>query len=173
MTAASARGQLAGPPWVCYPTRCVEGVYGVEFGVNKPFFKAECPSTFEAMAACMEETMGALQNHGQITQDDEPWMRLCLEEALVNAIRHGNHCEPKRKIGIELSNTKDSCTIRVYDEGAGFRPDQITTPNCDQLGGRGVCLIRHFMDQVAYNSAKHRLEMTYHRKQNDGEKHNG
>ncbi|HPO17005.1 MAG TPA: ATP-binding protein [Candidatus Hydrogenedentes bacterium] len=167
------RLHLAAPGRLWYPYFRSEGVYGVYNGVIKPFFKAECPSTFEAMEACMEKTMGALHQHGQIARDDEPWMRLCLEEALVNAIRHGNHCEPKRKVKIELANSQDSCTIRVYDEGAGFCPDQVAPPDCDQLGGRGVCLIRHFMDQVAYNCDKHRLEMTYHRKTRGGEKHNG
>jgi len=52
----------------------------------------------------------------------------------------------------------------VRDEGEGFNAEDIELPDCEQLGGRGICLIRHFMDHVEFNEAEHCLEMRFSRK---------
>lgn len=132
--------------------------------MDKPFFNLHFPSTFDAMASAMNQAITALFEHEQIGREEEPWVRLCLEEALVNAIRHGNRCEARRNVGIEMQDAGETCTIHVYDEGNGFSPESINMPDCDQLGGRGVCLIRHFMDRVRYDCVKHRLEMSFQRR---------
>jgi serine/threonine-protein kinase RsbW len=88
---------------------------------------------------------------------------LCLEEALVNAIVHGNDNKPDRTVKLEIAHDGDECRVSVADEGNGFDPQSVEMPDCNQLGGRGVCLIKHFMDEVKFNRAKHRLEMTFRR----------
>ncbi len=142
--------------------------------MDKPFFNLQFPSTFDAMASAMNQAVAALLHHEQVGREDEPWIRLCLEEALVNAIRHGNRCDACRLVEIEMVDHGDSCTIRVHDEGNGFSPERIKMPDCEQLGGRGVCLMRHFMDHVRYDFAEHCLEMTFqHRNCCKGETHHG
>lgn len=132
--------------------------------VSKPFYSAEFPSTFEAMAPVLEEAVAALLRSGCISPNDEASTRLCLEEALVNAVRHGNQCKEERKVLLELTSSGNECIIRVKDEGEGFCPEAIHLPEAEQLGGRGICLIRHYMEHVRFNPAKNCLEMKFRRK---------
>ena len=112
----------------------------------------------------LDSALGALRSAGYVSDTREPEVRLCLEEALVNAIRHGNGLIPERKVRIELQECSNgTCTIRIHDEGKGFSPDAVASPKTEQLGGRGICLIRHFMDCVGFNSNDHCFEMALRR----------
>jgi len=139
-------------------------LHGVRKRVGKVFHKDEIPSTFEAMTAALNRTVDALRAGGWIAAESEAKVRLCLEEALVNAIRHGNNLDEARKVTVELAEAGDCCTIKIRDEGVGFCPDEVADPKSEQLGGRGVCLMRHFMDRVFFNRKEHCLELALRRK---------
>ncbi len=127
-------------------------------------FDESFPSTFEAMSAALARAIDVLLEAGWIAPRDEPCTRLCVEEALVNAIRHGNRCDAARKVRLAISAQDGRCTMRVFDEGQGFAPEAVAEPTTDQLGGRGICLIRHYMDEVNFNEADHCLEMVFRRR---------
>jgi len=132
--------------------------------VASTLFSAEFPSTFEDMGTVLDSTLSALRGAGYVSDKREPEVRLCLEEALVNAIRHGNGLIPDRKVRIELRECGNgTCNIRIHDEGKGFSPDDVAAPKTEQLGGRGICLIRHFMDCVGFNRKDHCFEMALRR----------
>ena len=88
-------------------------------------------------------------------------VRLALEEALVNAIKHGNGMDPGKQVHVDCSFTDDRVTIVIEDEGTGFDvtdvPDPTMEENLDKPGGRGIMLMRSFMNQVEYNDAGNRL----------------
>jgi serine/threonine-protein kinase RsbW len=88
-------------------------------------------------------------------------VRLALEEALVNAIKHGNGMDPGKQVHVDCSFTDDRVTIVIEDEGTGFDvtevPDPTIEENLDKPGGRGIMLMRSFMNQVEYNDAGNRL----------------
>lgn len=128
------------------------------------FFKAEIPSTYDAMNKMLDQAVNAMVEEDCIRAKDEPCMRLCLEEALVNAVRHGNQGDVRRKVSLEIAGDDEICTIRVGDEGNGFCPESVPEPCCEQLGGRGIVLIQHYMDEVRYIQSENTLEMTFHRK---------
>lgn len=128
-------------------------------GVQPAFFKESFPSDFEAMSQTLDRTVAALRGRGYVSDVNEACTRLCLEEALVNAVRHGNKCDASRTVTVELEDRGDACTIFVCDEGDGFSPDALQMPDTEALSGRGVCLIRHFMQNVCYNKARNCLEM--------------
>lgn len=132
--------------------------------VNGLFFKEQFASSFDAMMGALDRTVDALRKNGWITEKEEPCTRLCLEESLVNAIRHGNQCDMHRSVMIELHDQYPQCLIRIYDEGKGFYPETIAMPAPEQLGGRGVCLMRHYMEKVSYNQEKRCLEMVFRRR---------
>lgn len=132
--------------------------------MGKPFYKVEIPSTYEAMTDILDSAVEAMIREGCICDKDMPCMRLCLEEALVNAVRHGNSSDEGRKVSVEIFGNGEDCTIRVGDEGSGFSPESIRPPCCDQMGGRGIVLIRHYMDKVKYIKKDSCLEMTFRRK---------
>ena len=82
-------------------------------------------------------------------------VRLALEEALVNAIKHGNGMDPSKKVHIECRVNRERVWIRIEDEGKGFDikalPDPTLEENLEKPSGRGVLLMREFMTKVEYN----------------------
>lgn len=129
-----------------------------------PFFVREFDSTMDALGDTLRDALQQLIERGWVETDQTFYAQLCLEEALVNAITHGNNCDACRKVRIEMIEEGEFCRIRVYDEGSGFCPDNVKLPNQEQLNGRGVCLMRYCMDDVSYNRDKNCLEMKMRRK---------
>ena len=81
-------------------------------------------------------------------------VHLALEEALVNAIRHGNKSDPAKHVEIRSYLADDLVRIEIHDEGPGFDPEKLPDPTADEFldrpNGRGVLLIRTFMTRVDY-----------------------
>jgi anti-sigma regulatory factor (Ser/Thr protein kinase) len=128
------------------------------------FFSREFPSSFGAMGNALKDALAALLEHDWIAPDQVFYARLCLDEAVVNAITHGNHGDARRRVRIEMLDEGDICRIRVRDEGGGFNVTKVADPSNDQFGGRGLCLIKYCMDDVRFNETDRCLEMTMHRK---------
>ncbi len=81
-------------------------------------------------------------------------IRLCLEEALTNAVRHGNHEDMTKSVTVRYRLTEIELEIIVEDQGSGFNPSQVPDPRCEQNiskpGGRGLLLMKSYMDKVEY-----------------------
>lgn len=90
-------------------------------------------------------------------------VRLALEEAMVNAIKHGNRMQSDKQVFIACELTVDEITVVIEDQGEGFKPEEVPDPtddeNLENPGGRGIMLIRSFMNGVAYNDKGNRLTM--------------
>jgi serine/threonine-protein kinase RsbW len=84
-------------------------------------------------------------------------IRLALEEALVNAVKHGNRQDPSKTVRIRYQINSREFLIEIQDEGRGFDPEGVPDPlnpeNLERPGGRGVFLMRHYMSWVQYNEA--------------------
>ena len=82
-------------------------------------------------------------------------IRLSLDEALANAVRHGSGNDPSKNITIEYSLSDDVFQVSVNDHGCGFDPDSLPDPRLDENlsrpCGRGVMLMRAYMTEVKYN----------------------
>jgi serine/threonine-protein kinase RsbW len=98
---------------------------------------------------------------------------IALDEAIVNAIKHGNKCDPRKAVHIIAEFSADGARFTVADEGPGFEREKVPDPTdpCRLLepNGRGLLLINHIMDEVCYNQAGNRLEM-FKRTERDSEK---
>ena len=94
-------------------------------------------------------------------------IRLAMEEALNNAIRHGNRCDPKKHVEVEYEATSEKVVICVADEGPGFVPAEVPDPTADENlekpSGRGIMLIHAYMDEVEYGGKGNRLRMVKYR----------
>jgi serine/threonine-protein kinase RsbW len=94
-------------------------------------------------------------------------VRLALEEALTNAIRHGNHGDPAKNVTVSYQLDVDTITITICDEGHGFSPAQVPDPtldeNLDKPCGRGVMLMKAYMSEVIYNQRGNCVTMVKHR----------
>ncbi|MDY3554174.1 ATP-binding protein [Gemmata sp. JC717] len=112
------------------------------------------PSDLAEARRVQELIEGALQSAGY-TQHDTFAIKLALEEALVNAIKHGNQLDPDKRVFIVFNVTAERFDIRITDEGPGFNPDDVPDPtaieNLERPCGRGLLLMRGFMTEVEYH----------------------
>jgi len=91
-------------------------------------------------------------------------IRLAMDEAMANAIKHGNANDPTRKVDIEYTVDDKRITISICDEGCGFNPDSVPDPtldeNIERPHGRGVMLMKAYMTSVEYNAQGNCVIMT-------------
>lgn len=77
-------------------------------------------------------------------------IRLCYEEAVTNALIHGNKRDPNKAVTVTVELQPDQVRLRVEDEGPGFDPSLVPDPtapeNLARPSGRGLLLMRHYMD---------------------------
>ena len=96
-----------------------------------------------------------------IDEDNLDWTTMAVRESVINAIVHGNHTDPAKRVFIDFSATPESAPdafiVRVRDQGAGFDPaiinDCLTPENVLKSSGRGIFLIKQFMDEVSIERA--------------------
>lgn len=91
-------------------------------------------------------------------------IKLSLEEALVNAVKHGNKLDPAKKVKVHAKVTPARFEITIEDEGAGFDRVRIADPreeeNLCKCTGRGILLIESYMDSAKWTHSGRRLRMT-------------
>ena len=91
-------------------------------------------------------------------------IKLALEEALVNAIKHGNQMDPAKKVRIAYQLLADRFDVQITDEGPGFDPSDVPDPtafeNLERPCGRGLMLMRHYMTEVAFNERGNSVAMS-------------
>ena len=94
-------------------------------------------------------------------------IHLALEEALINAVCHGNDSKPELKVDVQLEITPARFYVQITDEGPGFDPNKLPDPTLDEFidrpCGRGVMLIRKFMDTVQYNERGNQITLIKNR----------
>lgn len=78
-----------------------------------------------------------------------------LHEAVTNAIRHGNRQDPSKHVRVSIQLQTDAVHLEIEDEGTGFPLREVADPTLDENkskpGGRGLLMMRHFMNEVRYN----------------------
>lgn len=94
-------------------------------------------------------------------------IHLAAEEAIVNAIKHGNKQDPNKSVQVDMRVGKERVLIHITDEGPGFKPDDVPDPtldeNLDVPSGRGVMLIKAYMTEVSYNEKGNSVKMVKNR----------
>jgi len=90
--------------------------------------------------------------------------KLALEEALANAIKHGNKGDPTKRVHVKYCVGPDRTVIVITDEGPGFDPSDIPDPTADERlevpTGRGLLLMRAYMDGVEFNASGNQIKLT-------------
>lgn len=99
-------------------------------------------------------------------------LRLALEEALVNAFKHGHRDLPARTpVQFQFEVTPRHITVSVEDQGPGFVPKQVPDPTLDENlelpSGRGLVLMRAYMSKIEHNARGNRVDMELIRPESD------
>ena len=116
-------------------------------------FNLTIPSDTAAGMAVQNRILDTLEGMGY-TDRDLFGMRLALEEALVNAIKHGNKLSDDKVVKVACKLNGRSARVVIRDQGEGFDPGDVPDPtadeNLDRPCGRGIMLMRSFMTEVSY-----------------------
>lgn len=124
------------------------------------------PSDLNAARAVEERIIREIEKLGYDSHSAFA-IRLALEEAIVNAYKHGNGEDPSKRIHISYELKPERVIFRIRDEGCGFcprkvpdptHPDRIPLPN-----GRGIMLMNAYLDQVTYNDTGNEVELVKER----------
>ena len=110
----------------------------------------------------IEEVLRLLEA-ADYSRQDQFAVRLSLEEALVNAIKHGHQDDPSKEVQLRYQLTPDYFLAEIEDQGPGFKPEEVPDPfapeNLEKAGGRGLLLIRNYMTWLRFNDAGNRVTL--------------
>lgn len=125
-------------------------------------FNEELATETTLIASVQTRIDNMMRNHG-FGNRDRFGVRLCLEEALINAMKHGNNFDVNKIVSLRCVMTPSRVVLEIEDEGDGFNlndvPDPTAPENLMRSCGRGVHLIRHYMTRVLYSSGGNRVIM--------------
>ncbi len=119
-------------------------------------------SSPSAVSDVCEQILSKLEPYG-FDKDDVFAVHLALEEAFLNAVKHGNKMDSSKEVKIEYSVDFDKIEISLTDQGDGFEPTSVADPRYGEdlykPGGRGLLLMNSYMDVVKFNEHGNSLFM--------------
>ena len=108
-------------------------------------------STLETVDSA-EQAASRIAEEAGFGEDEIMQISMAVREAAVNAVLHGNAYDPGKKVKLEFEKTGTDLVITIADQGKGLDlekiPDPLAPENLMKTSGRGIFLIRSFMDQV-------------------------
>lgn len=120
------------------------------------------PSDIKFLDSVLEYLNERMLRLGFVQPDDSELI-IALDEAIVNAIKHGNKSDSSKSVSITAEFTTTGLCFTIADEGPGFELCKVPDPTdpCRLLepNGRGLYLINHIMDEVCFNDAGNQLTM--------------
>lgn len=137
-----------------------------------PFFKfkleGDIPSRTENINGAIHYLTGPLKDVELCESSELSNLVIALYEAIVNSMRHGNGGDPGKKVRVRAEIDYNEARFVIADEGDGFSLDGIANPtdpkNLYKSSGRGIYLMKHFMDEVSYNDQGNEVTLVKRRK---------
>lgn len=135
----------------------------LDFGVrDEDLIELVVPNNLRAAKASEDRIMGDLARHGY-PEESLFAIKLALEEALTNAVKHGNRNDASKRLVVKFRVDNQRAVIMVRDEGQGFAIDDVPDPTADENlerpNGRGIMLMQAYMTKVQYNSVGNEVWM--------------
>ncbi|MDO5575688.1 MAG: SpoIIE family protein phosphatase [Fibrobacter sp.] len=132
------------------------------FGVDQPVY-LQFLSYFEEIDKAVSVILTSMDAYG--FQDDSiRKMKIALSELLVNAISHGNQKDFSKKVIMGHYMDRFQIIVSIMDEGAGFDPERVPDPtvpeNLIKNCGRGLFIVRHYVDKLEFNEIGNRVTVT-------------
>ena len=120
-------------------------------------------STLESVNKA-EEMAGQLAAKAGFDEDSRDGITMAVREAMINAVLHGNAYDPNKRVNLSLEQNDRELVVTISDEGRGLEPDEIPDPlaaeNLMKQSGRGIFIIRAFMDEVRFRKLEPGTEIT-------------
>ncbi len=119
-------------------------------------------SRTSAIVGVCEQILSKLEDNG-FSKEDIFAVHLALEEAFLNAVKHGNKMDSAKRVKIDYSVGSDKVEISMTDQGDGFEPEAVADPRCGESlykpEGRGLLLMNSYMDVVGFNERGNSVHM--------------
>lgn len=120
-------------------------------------------STMESVGE-VEAAADKLAEEAGLDEDARFHVAMAVREAAVNAVLHGNEYDPCKQISVSVENTGKALVFTIADQGKGLDPETLPDPlapeNLLRGTGRGIFLIRSFMDEVHFRQLHPGTELT-------------
>jgi serine/threonine-protein kinase RsbW len=143
-----------------FKARCVDKKNLIQDWHEKIEF--EVPSYVSLMHDILDYLMKRVEKSGVVNPETSN-LFVALDEAFVNAVKHGNKFNSEKLVRITVEVSKEEARFTIEDEGEGFNVNEIPDPrnpeNLFKTSGRGVLFIYNIMDEVRYNERGNRLTM--------------
>jgi len=127
-------------------------------------YTLQLASTLESVVL-VENLVEELADKYKFSDDTFANMMTCLNEAVVNAIIHGNKLDPAKKVIVNAEIDSKRVIWNINDEGPGFDFYNLADPtapeNLENLTGRGVFILKHLADQCVYNAKGNEVELHF------------
>jgi serine/threonine-protein kinase RsbW len=111
-------------------------------------------STLESVNHAEETALKFAMKSG-FPEDEGQRISMAVREGVVNAVLHGNKYDPSKKVRVSFEMAPEYIEVRISDEGSGLNPNEIPDPlapeNLLKTSGRGIFLMRAFMDEIKVN----------------------
>lgn len=130
---------------------------------DQPWVSVEFCSCMHKARTVECEILEACRQH-RFEEGDLFAIKLALEEALVNAVKHGNKLDPEKRVRIQYRVADHRADITIEDQGPGFNPACLPDPtaeeNLEMTSGRGILLMRAYMSSVVFNPQGNKVTLT-------------
>jgi len=111
-----------------------------------------------------EEMADQIAARAGIDEDTRSGVAMAVREAMINAVLHGNAYDTGKRVNLSFEQNDRELKVIISDEGRGFVPDEVPDPlapeNLLKTSGRGIFLIRAFMDEVRFRKLGPGTEIT-------------
>jgi serine/threonine-protein kinase RsbW len=120
-------------------------------------------STLESVNKA-EEMADQISSQAGFDEDTRSGITMAVREGMINAVLHGNAYDPAKRVNLTFEQTGRELIVTIADEGRGFVPEEIPDPlapeNLLKESGRGIFLMRTFMDEVRFRKLNCGTEIT-------------
>jgi serine/threonine-protein kinase RsbW len=137
-----------------------------EIGGVIPFLNERIEFNIPSDVAYLDQVLdylGERINTLGLVDSEESDILVALDEAIVNAIKHGNKDDQKKSVQIVAEISAEGAMFIIRDEGCGFAQDAVPDPTTPsrllEPNGRGLLLINHIMDEVSHNECGNEIRM--------------
>jgi serine/threonine-protein kinase RsbW len=120
-------------------------------------------STLESVNKA-EEMADQVAAKAGLDEDTRGGVSMAVREGMINAVLHGNAYDTNRRVNLSFEQNDQEMVVTISDEGKGFVPDEVPDPlapeNLLKTSGRGIFLMRAFMDEVRFRKLNPGTEIT-------------
>ena len=131
---------------------------------GETLFETTIPSDLSTKTPMVIRLVSTILDEGLVSQSESQQFEICFEEALKNAMVHGNQADIDKRLTVRLFRDSREWGVEISDEGNGFSAENIPDPTDPEFpwreDGRGIHLMTHICDQVEFFSGGRTLVLT-------------